>query len=319
MKIARLLLTSVLILGWTGTLRAGDILQINLNGTNPVTLVSNISGSLVGLDLDLPDKKMYWMTSVGIFNANLNGSNVQEVLPVGPLTTLVKDDMIIIPNLIVWTENGSIFRANLNGSDKQEIFQASASTGAASNLAYDGVTGTLYWDGRSDPNSVNDGHGIVRSMNLDGSNLKDLIDSGIGTLTYGLAVSDALNRMYIGLHMSMLYANLDGSGLTTLPLNPYYEGTIRIDEANSQIYYRDDVIYQGIRRANLDGTGLQNVYEGPVSGFQLDTQNNTIFLLGSGNSSVPEPSSLLIGATGALVLICYSCWRRHGIVIRRLA
>lgn len=135
MKIARLLTTSVLIVCWTETLQAGDIVQINLNGTNPVTLVSNISGSLVELDLDLPDNKMYWMTSVGIFNANLNGSNVQEILPVGPLTTLVKDDMIITPNLIVWTENGSIFRANLDGSGKQEIFQASASTGAASNLA----------------------------------------------------------------------------------------------------------------------------------------------------------------------------------------
>ena len=147
-------------------------------------------------------------------------------------------------------------------------------------------------------------------MSLDGSNLKNLIDSGIGTLTYGFAVSDALNRMYIGGHMSMQYANLDGSGLTTLPLTPFYPGTIRIDEGNSQIYYRDDVDYQGILSANLDGSGLKDVYQGPVSGFQIDTQNNSIFLLGSGAGSVPEPSSLLIGATGALVLIGYGWWRR---------
>ena len=317
MKSARFLLTPVLFLCWTGltlpgSLHAGDILQINLDGTNPVTLVSNISGSLVELDLDLPDNKMYWMTSVGIFNSNLNGSNVQEILPVGPLGTLGKADIIVTSNLIVWTEDGSIFRANLDGTNRQEIFQASSTAGAATSLAYDSVTGLLYWYGRSDPNSVNDGHGIVRSMNLDGSNLKSLIDSGLGTITYGFAVSDALNRMYLGGHMHMQSANLDGSGLTTLPLNPYYDGTIRIDEANSQIYYRDDVDFQGIERANLDGSGNQVVYQGPVSGFQIDTQNNTIFLLGSGGGSVPEPSSFVIGAIGALFLIGYGCLRRAG-------
>ena len=93
MKIARRWLTSVLLLCWVGwavpsPLCADIILQVNLDGTNPVNLVSNISGSLVELDLDLPDNKMYWMTSVGIFNANLNGSNVQEILPVGPLANI---------------------------------------------------------------------------------------------------------------------------------------------------------------------------------------------------------------------------------------
>src|ERR1039457_1737816 len=197
--------------------------------------------------------------------------------------------MLITPNLIVWTENGNIFRANLDGTNKQEIFQASTSAGASTSLAYDSVNGLLYWYGRSDPNSVNDGHGIVRSMNLDGSNTKNLIDSGLGTITYGFAVSDSLNRMYLGGHMSMHYASLDGSGLTTLPLTPFYDGTIRIDEANAQIYYRDDVDFQGSERANLDGSGLQVVYQGPVSGFQIDPQNNTIFLLSSGGGSVPEP------------------------------
>jgi hypothetical protein len=295
----------------TGTARAGEILKVSRDGTNPAVLVPNVPGSLVELDLDLPAGKMYWMTSVGIFNANLNGSGVHELLPVGPLGTLGKADMILTPNLIVWTENGNVYRANLDGSDKQEIFQASSSAGAVTSLAYDNVTGTLYTYGRSDPNSVNDGYGFVRSMNLDGSNIKTLIDSGLGTITYGFAVSDSLNRMYIGGHMAMWYANLDGSGLTKLPLDPYYDGTIRIDESTSTIYYRDDVIYQGIRSANLDGSNLQNVYQGPVSGFQLDTESNTFFILSSaGGSAVPEPSSLLIGATGAVVLLGYGCWRR---------
>ena len=248
------------------------------------------------------------MTSVGIFNANLDGTGMKELLPVGPLATLAKDDMIVTPTYLFWTESGSIFRANLDGSGKQEIFQASASTGAATGLAYNSTTGMLFWYGRSDPNSINNGHGIVMRMNIDGSNMHTVIDSGLPTLTYGFAVSNSLDRMYLGGHMSMQYANLDGSGLTTLPLNPYYDGTIRIDESSQQIYYRDDVIYQGIRTANLDGSGVRDIYQGPVSGFQLDLQNDTIFVLSS--QSVAEPSSLILIASGTLASVGYCRWRQ---------
>ena len=79
--------------------------------------------------------------------------------------------------LIAWTEDGSIYTANLDGSDKQEILQANSSNGAVTGLAYDNVTGTLYAYGRSDPNSVNDGYGFVKSMNLNGSNMRTVIDS----------------------------------------------------------------------------------------------------------------------------------------------
>ena len=284
---------------------------MNLDGTNPVPLISNIAGSLVELDLDLADSKIYWMTSVGIFDANLNGSNVQQLLPVGQLATLAKDDMIVTSTYIFWIESGSIFRANLDGSGKQEIFQASALNGAVTGLAYDSASGLLYVEGRSDPTSVNDGHGFVATMKIDGSNIQTVISSGLPTLTYGFAISTSLDRMYMGGHMIMQYANLDGSGLTTLTLTPYYDGTIRIDDSSQQIYYRDDVIYQGIRSANLDGSNLQNVYQGPVSGFQLDLQDNSIFILGGG--SVPEPSSLVMGVIGTLASLGCVCWRRFGL------
>jgi hypothetical protein len=64
--------------------------------------------------------------------------------------------------VVVWTENGSIYRANADGSNKRRIFEASATAGAATGLAYDPATRKLYWDGRSNPLSQTDGHGIVR-------------------------------------------------------------------------------------------------------------------------------------------------------------
>jgi hypothetical protein len=111
--------------------------------------------------------------------------------------------------LIVWTENGSINRANIDGSKKRRIFQAGALSGAATGLAYDAGSDKLYWDGRSDPSSQTAGHGVVRRMNLDGSKLERLIDSGVGRITYGFAVSPALNRMYIGKHQAVRIAKLD--------------------------------------------------------------------------------------------------------------
>jgi hypothetical protein len=179
---------------------------------------------------------------------------------------------------IVWTENGSIFRANLDGSDRHQIFRASSSTGAATGLAYDSVTGLLYWDGRTEPSSVNVGRGIVRRMNLDGSNSKTLIDSGMGTTTYGFTISHNLRRIYIGEHKALRYADLDGTGLTTLPIQPLYDGVIRVDEANRRIYFTEGVIYYGIRRANLDGSGLENVYRGWTACFDLSFSENKIYV-----------------------------------------
>jgi hypothetical protein len=161
----------------TDTVHAGKILRVDLDGTNPVVVVPNQPELRGEIDFDLAARKLYWMSPEGIFTAKLDGSRAQKLLPVGQLATLVKDDMIVTPDFIFWTENGSIFRAKLDGSQKRQIFRASSLSGAASNLAYDNVTSRLYWDGRSDPSTQDSGHGIVRSMNLDGSKRRNLIEA----------------------------------------------------------------------------------------------------------------------------------------------
>ena len=51
-------------------------------------------------------------------------------------------------------------------------------------------------------------------------------------------------------------------------------------------------------------------------GFELAQQNNDRYGYIVEFAAVPEPSSLLIGATGALFLIGYGCWNRTGNRIR---
>jgi hypothetical protein len=204
------------------------------------------------------------MTSPGIFAAGI--------------AALVLAALSAEAQLIAWTENGSIYRASADGSNKQRIFQASASGGAATGLDYDAATDKLYWDGRSDPSSQTAGHGIVRRMNLDGTKIERLIDSGVGRITYGFAVSAALKRIYIGEHQAMRIAKLDGSGLITLPLKPLYDSVIRVDEVNRKIYYNEGVVFYGIRRASLIGTSPEDVYRGWVAAFAIDFQGKRIYI-----------------------------------------
>jgi hypothetical protein len=76
----------------------------------------------------------------------------------------------------------------------------------------------------------------------------------------------------------------------------------------------------GLYRLNPDGTNLTLIANGFTGqeAFGASSAGNgaTSIYLGDPNNyqlfevqSVPEPSSLVIGATGALVLIGYSCWR----------
>lgn len=55
------------------------IRRINVDGTNPITLVS--AGEPSGVDIDLAAGKLYWSRrdTPGIWDANLDGSNVQQL------------------------------------------------------------------------------------------------------------------------------------------------------------------------------------------------------------------------------------------------
>jgi hypothetical protein len=148
---------------------------------------------------------------------------------------------------IVWIENGSIFRANLDGSQKHQIFRASSSTGAATGLAYDSVTGLLYWDGRSEPSSVNVGRGFVRRMNLDGSGLEDVYHGW--TSCFDLNSSD--NKIYIGTNKDIRRVDFDGSNPKVLIPNAEHLISLQLDVSARTMYWMTNT---HIDCANLDGS-----------------------------------------------------------------
>jgi hypothetical protein len=179
---------------------------------------------------------------------------------------------------IYWTEYGTVYRANLDGSEKTLVYPASLANGYVCGLAIDTTTEKLYTYGRSDPTTVNAGHGFVSRMNLDGSNPEQLITAGLGTITYGFALDVANNKMYMDQHQQLKQANMDGSGLHDLPLRLYYAGELEVD--SQKLYFTENYSFEGVGRSNLDGLAAENVYLGPASSFALDSLGGQIYISG---------------------------------------
>ena len=178
--------------------------------------------------------------------------------------------------VIYWRENDNIYRANDNGTSKQQVFSSSISAGYASYFDLDVSTQKMYVFGHN-----GSGQGIVWRSNLDGSNYEPVISSGL-TLPASFALNPTEGKMYLGRHIGMSRANMDGSGLQAMPQSPFYPHDMQVDPVNQEIYYSDAVSYNGIRKSNLDGSNVQNVVNyggGDIQsiGLALDLTNSQIF------------------------------------------
>jgi len=113
--------------------------------------------------------------------------------------------------------------------------------------------------------------GNIRRANLDGSNPQTVVTSPAGPT--GIAVDQLHSRIY-WLTLNAIYsANFDGSNVqTVLPLSVSLGDrggrAMTIDPIGQKMYWAvdpSDAARQGIRRANLDGSNVENVYTPPYS------------------------------------------------------
>ncbi|UCF42388.1 MAG: DUF5011 domain-containing protein [Planctomycetota bacterium] len=110
--------------------------------------------------------------------------------------------------------------------------------------------------------------GVLRA-NADGSGIEQIVSVAFNSLD-GLAIDPVENKLYIGTSYHLLRCNLDGSGLETVISggNAFDFFCLEIDTANRKIYWSDWI--QGgptprMRRADLDGTSIETVFEGTIS------------------------------------------------------
>ena len=169
---------------------------------------SNIEDLVTGLDwardlaLDVAGGKMYWTNTGRIQRANLDGSNIEDL--VTGLDSPRGPVLDVAGGKMYWTDVGRIQRANLDGSNIEDLV-----TGLDSprRLALDVVGGKIYWLDWWDK---------IRRTNLDGSNIEDLV-TGLDSPPEDLALDVAGGKMYwTDRSGAIRRTNLDGSNIEDL-------------------------------------------------------------------------------------------------------
>ena len=219
-----------------------------------------------GLALDVTAGKLYWTNILArkIQRANLDGTGVQDVLTAGPHAQMYGIALDIAGGLMYWVERFGdagdkvrIRRARSDGSNPEDVVTGLLAPQA---LALDLSGNRVYW---TDP-----GRGRIHRARLNGTDPQVLITA---VESFGIALDVAGGKMYWTDLVFVSRANLDGSareilfrGPAGLPSGPT---GIALDIPAGKMYWTD-IGQKKIQRANLDGTGVEDVL---TSGFERPT------------------------------------------------
>lgn len=254
---------------WTN--RLGKIQRIHSGNSDIEALVTDAC-TPIDIALDISGGQMYWTSGCKIQRADLDSSNVEELIP--PSEGIKEGIALDIDeNKMYWTvwnaATNKIQRANLDGSDVEDIITDLRSPRG---IALDVHNGKMYW--------ADLGAGKIQRANLDGSDVEDIITDLLGP--NGIALDSDGNKVYWADEFSgkIQCANLDGSNLKTLfvrygrligtamsipfdilNLKIYYSDSpigIALDISGGKIYWTIPHKYK-VQRANLDGSNVEDV------------------------------------------------------------
>ncbi len=172
-----------------------------------------------------------------------------------------------------------IRRANLDGTGQEDLIDLPGGKEPAfpSAVAVYSPGGKLYW-GDQTLNTLN-------RANLDGSGQEVLLSTPFHR---GLAIDAVNGKVYWSTSTSqfkgeILRANLDGTGqeVVVTSNDPEFKpNKLALDIAGGKLYWTDYVV-DIVRRANIDGSGIQNLYVPPFNrnpqAIALDLQAGRIF------------------------------------------
>ncbi len=200
---------------------------------------------------------VYW-TDVGagkIQRADLvAGTGVEDLV-----TTQVIEPVSLALDLaggkIYWTEGSQadfmISRANLDGTHVELLVTGLDSP---SGITLDVAGGKIYW--------TDIGTGKIQRANLDGSSVEDLLTIGEVFTPVEIALDTAGNKMYwtesSPADFMIQRADLDGSNVELLVTGLVSPSGIALDVAGEKMYWTD-MGTNKIQRANLDGSGVEDV------------------------------------------------------------
>ncbi len=210
-----------------------------------------------GISYGQGSAKIYWAEKSKIRRANLDGSNVEDIL-----TELEwpNDIALDIHNLkMYWTDLGSnnILRSNLDGSNIEEILDAEDENKPHS-IALDTDENKIYW-GNNLPWEI-------RCIDYDVSKIEAIKikpeDEGVFGITVdaeSIELDVKAGKMYFvdSLNDNIARANLDGSNYEKLGISIIDEYGLALDLRNRQMYWTHQ--FGKIRSASLNGNNVKTL------------------------------------------------------------
>ncbi len=249
------------------------ILRANLDGSGLETVLQSPAGSPWDIEIDVEAGKIYWSSFLtGIFRANLDGSNIQQIYTT---SASVRGIALQTSPKIYWLENtgtsvGKLRSADIDGGgveDLLDVFEGRY-------LDVDPVEAKIYLS--------NHGARAIQRVNLDGSGLERRTGASSPT---GVAIDAVNRRLYWtdDFDKAVFRGSLNGVDRQTLFIFPGRTDSIftdvELDVAGGKVYW-NDVRQNKVFRANLDGSSFQTVrnhtYGAPV-GLALDLRAGKIY------------------------------------------
>ncbi len=266
----------------------GVIQRANRNGSDIEEIIS--SPSPQGIVIDDVNSKIYWADKAddNIQRADLDGSNIETVIGSG-INNPYDVALDITNGKIYWSERGGsgvakIQRANSSdGSNVEELLNnVDDGIDYVYSLVLDVANNIMYW--------VDGGTDKIQCANLDGSNVTDLVTSGL-IQPYGLALDTYGDKLYWTDAGTNEIKRIDLNTLVIdLLINSGLVSTrgIVLDIGNNHMYWVD-ASTDKVQRADFTGANVTDLHIANVkvpNGLALDLTNNKLYWTDNNKSSI---------------------------------
>ena len=260
---------------------AGTVKVIDTDGSNEITLVE---GKEViepdGIELDVAGGKMYW-TDMGlggaadksvaindgrIMRANLDGSDLETIVPLGLTTTPKQLAVDVAGGKVYWSDRGDvegenvnpkIMRSNLDGSEVETIVSSDLMSPVGIQL--DTAKGKVYFTDRY----AND----IKRANLDGSDVETIVSNTEYPVDLALDFDHGVFYWTARQAGCIYRADLDATEIDGNSLSPIVTGLhapigVCLDVENGRLFYTDVIISSqsgSLWESDLDGQNARQI------------------------------------------------------------
>ena len=265
---------------------AGAVKVINADGLNETVLAS---GSNIiepdGIEVDRAGGKMYW-TDMGpggaadksvaindgrIMRADLDGQNVETLVPTGITTTPKQLALDVDGGKVYWCDRGDVgdknvnpkvMRANLDGSSVETLVSTNLMSPVG--IALDTAKGKLYFTDRYANN--------IKRANLDGTDVEVVVKETEYPVDLAIDFESRLIYWTAREAGGVYRANVDGNDIDGASLIPIITGIsapigVTIDRKNNKLYYTEVIISPPsghIWESDMDGSNAKKIATTPL-------------------------------------------------------